>query len=195
MIGQTLIVYSTRTGISAEVAHVIADALKTNYIIDVIIADLKDGKPDVKPFQNIIVGGGVKGPDVYNEAVDFLGENLGDKKVALYFCCEDYENPKPQNTEINTKKVLAKNMSLMPIDVVAFGGCMIKHGKPVMDEVNMNRVKEWSLELGRKIIELNLLNTVPSEFAFQFFTDVGKNTGITANSLIEFAEKLQSYTD
>jgi len=191
LIGKTLIVYSTKTGISAEVAHAIANALKTSYIIDVSVADLKDGKPDTTTFQNVIVGGGVKGTDVYDDAVDFLGADFADKKVALYFCCEDYENPKPQSTEVSTRKVLAKNATLMPIDIGAFGGCTLKHGRAVMDELNMDRVREWSLELGKKIIELNLLNVVPSEYAFQFFTEIGKNTGITATSTVDFAEKLQ----
>ena len=39
---------------------------------------------------------------------------------------------------------------------------------------------------------LNLLNNVPLENGFQFFTELGKNTGITANSTVEFAEKLQT---
>jgi hypothetical protein len=38
---------------------------------------------------------------------------------------------------------------------------------------------------------VNLLNTVPLEHGFQFFTERGKNTGVTATSMVEFAEKLQ----
>jgi hypothetical protein len=38
---------------------------------------------------------------------------------------------------------------------------------------------------------LNLLNTVPFENGFHFFTELGKNTGITARSTTEFGEKLQ----
>jgi hypothetical protein len=37
----------------------------------------------------------------------------------------------------------------------------------------------------------NLLNNVPFEYGFQFFTERGKNTGVTATSMVEFAEKLQ----
>jgi hypothetical protein len=43
----------------------------------------------------------------------------------------------------------------------------------------------------RKGKNLNLLNTVPLGHGFQFFTEHGKNTGITASSTVEFAEKLQ----
>jgi hypothetical protein len=38
---------------------------------------------------------------------------------------------------------------------------------------------------------LNLLKTMPFENGFHFFTDLGKYTGITATSTVEFAEKLQ----
>ena len=37
----------------------------------------------------------------------------------------------------------------------------------------------------------NLLSTVPYEKGFHFFTELGKYTGITASSTVEFAEKLQ----
>jgi hypothetical protein len=37
----------------------------------------------------------------------------------------------------------------------------------------------------------NLLKTVPFENGFHFYTELEKNTGITAISTVEFAEKLQ----
>jgi menaquinone-dependent protoporphyrinogen IX oxidase len=118
--------------------------------MDVTVADLKNGPPEIAPFQNIIVGGGVKGTSVYNEAVDFLAKDFGDRNVALFFCCEDYEDPKVLSTEDNSKKALAKNKILKPIDTAAFGGCMRTQGKAVMDTLNMNRVREWAIELGKK---------------------------------------------
>jgi hypothetical protein len=36
------------------------------------------------------------------------------------------------------------------------------------------------------------LSSVPYESGFHFFTGIGEYTGITANSLVEFAEKLQT---
>jgi alpha-amylase len=38
---------------------------------------------------------------------------------------------------------------------------------------------------------LKLLNTVPLESSFHFYAELGKYTGITACSIVEFAEKLQ----
>jgi uncharacterized protein len=150
MMGKTLIVYSTKSGINAQVADSISDVLRSTYNMDVIIHDLKNGSPDIAPFQNIIVGGGVQRKSVYSEAVDFLGKDFAGKNVALYFNCEDNENPKVHSTEENTKKALAKNMSLKPIDVGAFGGCTSKQGKAVLDDLNTNRVTEWATEIGKK---------------------------------------------
>jgi menaquinone-dependent protoporphyrinogen IX oxidase len=199
MIGKTLIVYSTKTGINAEAAHAIADVFRTTYKTDVTVVDLKNGSPDITPFQNIVVGGGVKSTSVYGEAVDFLEKYFGGRSVAVYFCCEDEENPKTQSTEDNTRKALAKNKSLIPVDVAAFGGCLIKQGKPTMDELNIARVREWAIQLGKKFSTQSqplvpntvLLNPVPFEKRFQFYTEPGKNIGIAAISTVEFAEKLR----
>ena len=154
MTGKILIAYSTKTGINEAAAHAIADALKTTYSMDVTVADLRNGQPDITPYQNIIVGGGVDRANVYNEAVDFLEKDFWGKNVAVYFSCEDKENPRAQSTEDNSIKVLTKNKALKPIDVAAFGGCMLRQGRPVMDELNMNRVKDWAIELGKKFTAL-----------------------------------------
>ncbi len=160
MAGKILIAFSTKTGINADAAHVMADTLEKTYHMDVTVVDLKDGQPDIAPFQSIIVGGGVKSTSVYNEAVDFLEKDFWGKNVAVYFCCEDWENPKEQSTADNSRKVLAKNTALKPIDVVAFGGCMLKKGRPVMDELNMNRVRDWTIELGKKLKALEPMPVV-----------------------------------
>ena len=150
MTTKTLIAYSTKTGINENAAHAIAEALKTSYNMDVTVADLRNGQPDIMPFQNIIVGGGVERTSVYNEAVDFLEKDFEGRHVAVYFCCEDEENPKAESTADNAKRVLAKNKSLNLVDVAAFGGCMLRQGRPVMDDLNMNRAKEWAIDLGKK---------------------------------------------
>jgi menaquinone-dependent protoporphyrinogen IX oxidase len=149
MTGKTLIVYSTKTGINEKAANAIADVLKATFSIDVTVADLKNGPPEIAPFQNIIVGGGVKGTSVYNEAVEFLGKDFGDRNVALFFCCEDYEDPKVLSTEDNSKKALAKNKILKPIDTAAFGGCVRQEGEEIIDTLNMDRVREWAIGLGK----------------------------------------------
>ncbi len=155
MTGKTLIAYSTKTGINESAAQAIADTLRTSYNMDVTVVDLRKGQPDIMPYQNIIVGGGVDRKSVYTEAVDFLEKNFEGKNVAIYVSCEDNEDPQAQSTADNTKKLLAKNTSLKYLDITAFGGCMIRQGRPVMDDVNVERVRMWAIELGQKIIALD----------------------------------------
>jgi menaquinone-dependent protoporphyrinogen IX oxidase len=50
MNGKTLIVFSTVNGLNDEVAHVVADKLKTTYNKDVTVADLREGPPDITPI-------------------------------------------------------------------------------------------------------------------------------------------------
>ena len=76
MNGKTLIVYASRTGINEEASVEIANALKTTSKLDVTIADLKEKCNPITEFQNIIVGAGVRGNSVYDEAVDFLAQKL-----------------------------------------------------------------------------------------------------------------------
>jgi uncharacterized protein YegP (UPF0339 family)/menaquinone-dependent protoporphyrinogen IX oxidase len=160
MIGKTLITYATKTGINAQVANIIAEVLKTDYATtDITIIDLKNESPDVTSYKNIIVGGGVDNSKVYDEAVDFLGKNFEGKNVALYFSCEGWENPRVENTENNTEKVLSKNSTLKPIAVGAFGGCVIKNGEPVIDEQNKERVRDWSVKLGKMFAECETIPT------------------------------------
>jgi menaquinone-dependent protoporphyrinogen IX oxidase len=195
MMGKTLIVFSTISGLNDEVAHLIADALKTTYNMDATVVDLRKGPPDITPFQNVVVGGGGGGKTVYDEAVDFMAKDFEGKNVAFYFLCEGGENPNEENTKASQKKLLSKNISVKPIDVAAFGGCMISQNRTVMDDLNMAKVKDWAIELGKKLDipqPINLLNTVPFENRFQFYTELGKNTGITASGTVEFAEKLQT---
>ena len=153
MTGKILIAYSTKSGINEVAANAIADRLKTTYSMDVTTADL-ESKLDITPYQNIIVGGGVDTRNVYTEAVNFLEQDFGGRNVAVYFCCEDEENAKVESTQENSRKVLAKNKTLTPIDVAGFGGCARKHGRLVMDEYNMNLLRDWALELGKKFIAL-----------------------------------------
>ena len=121
MTGKTLIVFSTIRGLNDEAAHVIADVLKATYSMDVTVEDLGKGPLDITPFQNIIVGGGGGGKNVYDEAVDFLAKDFGGKNVALYFLCEGGETPKagvlkPTKKNYCPKTRLSSLSTLLPLE-------------------------------------------------------------------------------
>jgi menaquinone-dependent protoporphyrinogen IX oxidase len=153
MVGvRTLIAYATKSGVNAESANMIAEILRKNYGMDVTVADLKNGMIDIAPYKNVIVGAGIRMGSVYKEAVEFLGKNFGERKVALFFSCLEGGVPKRHDAAIvkNTAKALAKNPGLKPIDIGTFGGCMKFLGKTT-DNRNPERVKEWANELGKKL--------------------------------------------
>jgi menaquinone-dependent protoporphyrinogen IX oxidase len=104
MTGKILIVYSTKSGINEAAAHAMADVFKTVYGMDVTVADLRNGQPDIAPFRNIIVGGGVNNTSVYNEAVDFLEKDFWGKNVAVYFSCEDEEHQSGKVLKITQRR-------------------------------------------------------------------------------------------
>lgn len=151
--GKTLVAYASKTGANKEAGEVIADTLRSAYAFEVETADLKEGMPDISPYENIIVGSGVRAGRVYGEAVEFLGRDFGQRKVALYFCCMEGGDTKAMG-QVPSKygpKLLEKNPGLKPIDIGAFGGCMKVLGRVVTDTRDPERVKAWALELGKKL--------------------------------------------
>lgn len=51
MAGKTLVAFATKSGVNAEAANVIADALRKEYGIDVTATNLKN-KPDIGQYEN-----------------------------------------------------------------------------------------------------------------------------------------------
>jgi hypothetical protein len=58
--------------------------------------------------------------------------------------------------------------------------------EPILSRIA--KTKKQTIEKPKK---LNLLRNVPFDNGFHFFTEHSKYTGITANSIVEFAEKIQ----
>ena len=58
--------------------------------------------------------------------------------------------------------------------------------EPILSKIA--KTKKQTIEKPKK---LNLLRNVPFDNGFHFFTEHSKYTGITANSTVEFAEKIQ----
>ena len=55
----------------------------------------------------------------------------------------------------------------------------------------MSKIARTKKQTVEKHKNPNLLNSVPYENGFHFYTELGKYTGITACSTVEFAEKIQ----
>jgi menaquinone-dependent protoporphyrinogen IX oxidase len=151
--GKTLIAYITKGGATEESVRKIADVLRSKYQLEVDLVDLKEQKvPDLTPYQNIVVGGGVRGGRVYGKALKFLENDLSGKNVAFFVSSTwagtpgSYENAKVRFVEKN----LAKYPKISPVSTEAFGGRIRYFRKTMVDNTDLAKVEAWAEELGKK---------------------------------------------
>jgi menaquinone-dependent protoporphyrinogen IX oxidase len=153
---KTLIVYQTKSGVTADSARKIADVLRSKYQLEVDLVDLKEQKtPDIAQYKNIVVGSGVRAGRVYGKALKFLENDFADKNVAFYVSSSwagtpgSYENAKAKFVE-NT---LAKYPKINPISTEAFGGRIRYLRKTMVDNTDLAKVEAWAEELGKKFTQ------------------------------------------
>ncbi|HYA77535.1 MAG TPA: flavodoxin domain-containing protein [Verrucomicrobiae bacterium] len=153
---KTLIAYQTKGGATEEAAKKIADALREKFQLEVDLVDLKEQKiPDLAQYQNVVIGGGVRGGKVYGKALKFLENDLRGKHVAFFVSSSwagtpgSYENAKARFVE-NT---LAKYPNVNPVSTEAFGGRIRIMGKTMVDNTDLAKVEAWAEELGKKFTE------------------------------------------
>ena len=153
--GKTLIAYVTKRGATEEAARKIADVLRSRYQLEVDLVDLKEQKVlDLKQYQNIVVGGGVRGGRVYRKALKFLENDLTGKNVAFFVSSTwagtpgSYENAKARFVEKN----LAKFSKINPVSTEAFGGRIRYFRKTMVDNTDLAKVEAWAEELGKKFV-------------------------------------------
>jgi len=153
--GKTLIAYVTKRGATEEAARKIADVLRSRYQLEVDLVDLEEQKVlDLKQYQNIVVGGGVRGGRVYGKALKFLENDLTGKNVAFFVSSTwagtpgSYENAKARFVEKN----LAKFSKINPVSTEAFGGRIRYFRKTMVDNTDLAKVEAWAEELGKKFV-------------------------------------------
>jgi len=153
MVKKTLIAYSSKSGATKEVSEVIADALKTNYNFEIDIIDLRKSNSSIRDYANIIVGAGVRAGRVYSEALNFLKQDFGDRKVAFFVCCGGAGDPKNYDKSCANyvTNVLAKYPNLKTVSTEAFGGHLKLLGKTLFDNVDKDKVRVWAEMLHSKM--------------------------------------------
>ena len=149
---KTLIAYATKSGVTEENANIIASVLRDTYKLEVDIINLKKIKsPDLSPYKNVIIGSGIRIGRWYKKAKKFLKNDFKDKKVAIYLSSLEAGDPKSRDQAIKKyiEEVLAKYTHIKPVATEAFGG-RAKIFKTVTDSRDVEKVKEWANELGKK---------------------------------------------
>ena len=113
----------------------------------------ENSSPDLVQYANVIIGSGVRMQKVYKEALKFLQNDFGDRRVAIFLSSGEAGDPKSYDQAITkyVKNVLAKYPHVRPVAAEAFGGRMAILGKTVSDSRNMEKVRVWAEELGKKL--------------------------------------------
>ena len=154
MMNKTLVAYASKSGATKEASEIIADVLKNKYKFEIDLVDLRKNSPNLNDYPYVVVGAGVRGGKVYGEALDFLKQDFGDRKVAFFVCCGGAGDPKTYE-ESCTKyltTVLAKYPNLKTVATEAFGGRMKLLGRTLFDNIDKKKVRFWAetLEFGEE---------------------------------------------
>ena len=153
--GKTLVAYVTKGGATGDAANIIVNTLREKCGLQVDVVDLKkQPKPDITPFSNIVVGGGVRAAKVYKEALNFVEQDLSGKRVAFFVCSGAAGNPL-RHDEV-TEKYITQGLAAYNVQLVskeAFGGCMRILGKSLFDKRDPAKIQAWAEELGKKFTE------------------------------------------
>ena len=151
---KTIIAYQTKSGVSKEIAELIAAVLSENYGMEVDIIDLKENKnPDITNYDNIVVGSGIRMGRWYKHPKSFLSKHdFNNKKLAIYLSAGKAGNPEFKHDQIVEEYVgiiLKKKPHLQPVAYNAFGGAYSQGGKVIEDFRDPEKVKLWAEELGK----------------------------------------------
>ena len=139
---KTLIAYATRGGTTEEYAKAIRSVLTDELKMQVDLVNLKKTRnPNLTPYQNIIVGAGIKIFRMHKEGAEFLEKkNYGEKNVGIFLSSLV---PRDEAIKKYVEVILQKNTTLKPIAVEVFGGRMRMFGKTSQDMTDIEKAKEW----------------------------------------------------
>lgn len=148
---KTLIAYGTRYGATAEVAAEIARIFKEKYGLSAELVDLTLQKvKDTSPFQNIVIGSGIKNGRWVARAQKFLKNNFKEKKLAIFVCSRRAGEPDLYNEAYKKyiEKVLAKYPKIKPVASEAFGGRKPLKNNQFYENRDWNKIREWAEKIG-----------------------------------------------
>jgi len=152
---KTLIAYASRSGATEQAAHMILEVLKDKYGLEVDLVNLRKDSPNLAQYENIIIGSGVRAGKVYREALSFLKQDFGNRKIAFFVSCGGAGDPR--NYESSCTKyiteVLARYPNVKVVATEAFGDHWKIFGKTIFNNVDPAKIRAWAETLGNKLAE------------------------------------------
>ncbi|UCH31880.1 MAG: hypothetical protein JSV05_00290 [Candidatus Bathyarchaeota archaeon] len=150
---KTLVAFATKGGATKEASEIITDVLKEKYKFTVDLVNLKKNSPNLEEYDNIVIGGGVRVGKVYDEALKFLKQDFGDRKIAFFVCSGDAGDPNKYEEACMKyiTNVLANYPNVKTVATEAFGGRMKMLWKTVLDNFDQAKIRAWAEKLGSKL--------------------------------------------
>ncbi len=147
---RTLIAFATKGGVTGENAEIIAGVLREDFGHEVDVVNVMKAKmPGIAPYDNVVIGSGVRVARWYGKAKKLLKDKgLAKKRVAVYVSCGTVGTGEghPKAMAKFVDRVVAKHPHLNPVAKEAFGGRM-----PIGDRTDFTdpgKVRAWAAELG-----------------------------------------------
>lgn len=153
---KTLVAFATKGGVTEEAACVIANVLREKNNLEVDVVNLrKNPTPDLTQYKNIFIGSGIRMGRWYKQALKFLENNFEGKNVVIFLssCTAGESETHGQAISQYLDAVLAKYPHIKPVAAEAFGGRMKMLGKTVKDNCDMDKVRVWAEEVGKKLTQ------------------------------------------
>lgn len=150
-----LIAFATKNGATEDTAKKIAQTLRSKYNLEVDLVDLqRDSHPDLSQYNSIVVASGIRMGKWYKEALQFLKNNFGGKKIAI-FVSSMYQGGNPETyptaVERYLEAVVKEHLDVKPIAMEVFGGQMKFLGRVTADNRDPTKINEWAENLGVKL--------------------------------------------
>jgi menaquinone-dependent protoporphyrinogen IX oxidase len=161
-LGKTLIAYGSRQGATARSARIIAEILKSRFLLEVDIVDLKVNKKfSAKPYDNVVIGSSINIGKWTLEATRFLRNDFKGKKVAIFVSAGDtmqhfrYTHDKTMidkaiNLYIDQQM---KWYKVKPFSKKILGGIVKVNGEITIDSWDRDEVEKWAMELGKSFVQ------------------------------------------
>ncbi|MBN1861493.1 MAG: hypothetical protein JW840_08550 [Candidatus Thermoplasmatota archaeon] len=149
----TIVAYYTKEGASEKYAQIIAETLRKNSI-EVDFINLKDTIPDMKPYDNIIVGTGVKMFMVYRRWKKVLKQKSLKQKRLFLFLSSGTAIKDPEQAVEKFLKPQVNKYNLNVVSLISFPGKIpekwIQPGEE-KDTLKPEKAKAWAQEIAGKI--------------------------------------------
>jgi menaquinone-dependent protoporphyrinogen IX oxidase len=160
----TILVYATRWGATTETAKEIIKVLNEKYNIEVDLVNLKDKKtkkPDITPYENVILGVSVARFQWAKEGKNFLKKNknlLIGKKLFVFVSSggagDAYKENDLEKYEKLQYKWIDKTLNKLKLKYTsrkAMGGRYVGNFADRGDNRDWNMIRNWAEEIGQMI--------------------------------------------